>query len=319
MKGRIPHPDERSQPPPPPPPLPTHHAVHGGKRPVTAGKAPLLHHGKKTLKKPKRPRETAEVALEQVLKKRDELQKAERRAGNAVSKDFFTKRWKTEIWTKVFKEMVDRMIRTLRDRISSTTRVMTKSRMDLIRFNMLPQGEDRHLFHFDLQRGQHNKTMNTLETMSIIGVLEYTTPLGVPIGTGQLAGPVSFDAMHVKVFLCCGENNSDEYEYNSEEAFRTLVHFVRACTSKRNKGDPPSAAAADGEVEDEDVNDAAEDTIASFSQEQRKFFMDKFLSFAIDYLCQLSTYMDETLKPKNQFIEKVLLYQYSMVALCGSE
>ena len=298
MKGRVPHPDERRTQVAPPPPPPPPHPHTGGKRPYTGGKAPLLAVAKKNVKKPKRPRETADVALEQVMKKREELQKAERRAGNAVSKDFFTKKWKTEIWTKTFKEMMDRMIRTLRDRISSSTRIMTKRQLDLIQHNMLPPGENRTFFHFDLQRGQHNKTMNTLETISIVGTLEYNQPIE------ELTTPVSFDAMHVEVFLCY---NSEQYEYSSEEAFRTLIHFVRACTSKRAK--------VEEEEEEEDVNDAAEDTIASFSQEQRKFFMDKFLSLAVDYMCQLGTYMDETMRPKNQYVDSVLLYQYVMLVL----
>ncbi len=277
------------------------------------GKAPMKHHHQmlSSKKKVKRPRETADVALEQVQKKKDELAKAEKRAGNAVSKDFFMKKWKTEIWTKEFKDMIDRMIRALRDRISASTRIMTKHRLDLVRFNMIHPGEDRSLFRFDLQRGQRNKTMNTLETISIVGSLEYNTPI-----VEQLTEAIALNAMHVKILFCCGENNSERFDYSSDDAFRRLIHFVRACTSKRikDKSEPSAMAASDEEEQPEDEDDSAENTIASFTPEQRKLFMNKFLSFAIDYVCELGPYMDETMIPANQYVDAHIVYQYTTLA-----
>lgn len=283
-------------------------------RKTYGGKAPMKHHMMSSKKKVKRPRETADVALEQVQKKKDELAKAEKRAGNAVSKDFFMKRWKTEIWTKLFKEMIDRMIRTLRDRISASTRIMTKHRLDLVRFNMIHPGEDRSLFRFDLQRGQRNKTMNTLETISIIGSLEYNTPI-----VEQLTEAVALNAMHVKILFCCGENNSERFEYSSDDAFRRLVHFVRACTSKRLKdkaaGDKGDGGGSDEEEQPhDDEDDSAENTVASFTADQRKLFVNKFLSFAIDYVCDLGPYMDETMIPANQYVDAHIVYQYTTLA-----
>ncbi len=280
------------------------------KRPFTGGKAPLKHHAV-SKKKVKRPRETADVALEQVQKKKDELAKAEKRAGNAVSKDFNVKKWKTETWNKQFKEMIDRMIRTHRDRISPTTRVMTKHRLNLVRYNMIHPGEDRSLFRYDLQRGQRNKTMNTLETISIIGSLEYNAPIA-----DQLAEPVSLDAMHVKILLCTGENNAERFPYASDDAFRRLIQFVRACTSKRlkDKGRGDEEEDDDQQQPHDDDDDSAENTIATFTPEQRKLFMSTFLSFAIEYVCELGPYMDETMIPPNQYVDATLVYQYTTLA-----
>lgn len=304
--------ERRTQQAQPPVPVPQH-APTGGKRPAKALKSIARGHAKKTVRKQKRARETADVALEQVLKKREELQKAERRACNAVSKDFFAKKWKTEIWTKTFKEMIDRMIRTLRDRIASSSRLMTKRTLDLILYNMMPAGEERVLFHFDLQHGQNNKTMQTLETISIIGTLDYAQPRAA----ANMQVPIAYESLKLKLRLCHGEQNSKQCAYDSEDAFRIMVHFVRACTSKRNKDEAAAASGGGGGggSEDDDANDAAEDIIATFTDDQRNVFMNEFLSRALVYLCLLGEYMDDTLKPKNQFISKTVLCQYMMVAL----
>jgi hypothetical protein len=229
------------------------------------------------------------------------------------------KRWKTEMWTKTFKDMVDRMIRTLRDRISASTRLMTRTRMDQIRFN-LHTNEDWSLFRFDMQRGQRNKTMNTLETISVVAVLEYNTPLDASSegGGGQLEEAIPYADMHVNILFCCGENNAERYDYKSDEAFRRLVHFVRACTSKRVK-DSSSAGKIrmddDSDSDQDDDDDSAENAIASFTDEQRQFFMNKFLGFVVDYVCMLGPYMAETMKMPNHYVPSQIVYQYALMGL----
>ncbi len=240
----------------------------------------------------KKIRDGTEVAVDRLAKAQEAVIREERNAVTAVSKAL-AKRVRNTILDTATKDKIERVIRTIRDRVAPETAVMKTSDFEKFTAGGFDRGERVRMFRFVLQKGQSNKSTNTLEILSVEGILK-PEPGGV----------------RVALVLRCGKRGAndedeeeDELDFEKPEGVKRLVKFAHSYTNKKYKPIPVDGEDGTGEL----IGDEEEVDLDGMSNDQCNLVRNNFLVNMATQLCWLQKSLDATMRPPGQYISTHVL------------
>lgn len=241
----------------------------------------------------KKIRDGTEVAVDRLAKAQEAVIREERNAVTAVSKAL-AKRVRNTILDTATKDKIERVIRTIRDRVAPETAVMKTSDFEKFTSGGFDRGERVRMFRFVLQKGQSNKSTNTLEILSVEGILK----------------PEAGGGVRISLVLRCGKRGSndedeeeDELDFEKAEGVKRLIKFAHSYTNKKYKPIPIADEEGTGEL----IGDEEEVDLAGMSNDQCNLVRNNFLVNMATQLCWLQKALDATMRPPGQYISTQML------------